>query len=861
MKSQKVANGVFWVEIPEADLRILCGCPADSVKHLIKLGLIAPASRAGVSFETGPNAILISDTPLQKGSFANLAEFPFLQMFYRQGMIIPGHPGNTGHKPLLIGLGDQVRAQAEYVMRGNYGLLSAEEIEACGVPRDAAAEMMAVKKRFAFGRIQATDELVDMKALDGQAVEIVPGVVVHRKGFNLYEFLAGGGSLEVDLNLGPGEEFQPSYTLPTRGIRREQFSVIHTGEGDGWDFNRPCTGSIVCSAGEFYVVDAGPFVTHSLEALGLSVPDITGIFHTHAHDDHFAGLTSLVRSERRLKYYAVPMVRMSVQKKLAALMNIDDEQFSRYFDVHDLRPGEWNRVGDMEVRPVYSPHPVETTVFFFRSGKRAARRTYAHLTDLSSFSVLHNLAVEGKDGAALSRRSHDQLIEKLLEPVDVKKVDAGGGSIHGDALDFSSDSSRRLLLSHGIPSVPPELAERGAIAGFAEVDVLISDGSVEHLRRVASASLKAWFPGVSRALIQELARCPVVEVAAGTEILPSDNPGARLILSGIAESGSSADGSLRRLTAGSFTTTVQEGDVAEAPCRAVGNVSFLAIPRALLRTFLSRNRALELLADARSLQDFLARSPLFAGIQSQNVLNTVAAGMQKRTLREGQHVAPSKKPELLLLADGQVDLVTGPRLVESIGTGGHWGEEQIVSAAPGFCEARAASDCVYFAVPADSLANIPLVQWGLLESFYRRMRSFRTGYRFEWFPFFSVGVGSLDDEHKRLFRIMDELSALMETSGSIAGHQTLKQKLLDFTRTHFENEEALMEIHGYSRLPTQRKDHAELLSKLERIVNAVERRSRPRPGTVTDFLKDWLLLHILIEDLQYRDIFQNAGLR
>ena len=39
-----------------------------------------------------------------------------------------------------------------------------------------------------------------------------------------------------------------------------------------------------------------------------------------------------------------PMVRATVQKKLAALMHIDEEKFFRYFEVHDLLPGDWNRV-------------------------------------------------------------------------------------------------------------------------------------------------------------------------------------------------------------------------------------------------------------------------------------------------------------------------------------------------------------------------------------------------------------------------------------------------------------------------------------------------------------------------------------
>ena len=120
----KVANGVYWLEVPEAQLYVLCGCPADSVKFLMKRGLIVTREKNGIAYETGPNAIVLSDVLVQNGSFANLAEFPVLQMLYRQGMILPNHPNNTGAKPVLIGSREQVHAQMEYIFRGNYGLLS-----------------------------------------------------------------------------------------------------------------------------------------------------------------------------------------------------------------------------------------------------------------------------------------------------------------------------------------------------------------------------------------------------------------------------------------------------------------------------------------------------------------------------------------------------------------------------------------------------------------------------------------------------------------------------------------------------------------------------------------------------------------
>ena len=119
-----------------------------SVKHLVKRGLITSTERDGVTFESGPNAILLSDVLIQNGRFANLAEFPVMQMLYRQGMILPNHPNNTGEKPLLIGLAGQVSAQLQYVYRGNYGLISKEEFMEAGISAEKAEEMMFLKLFF-----------------------------------------------------------------------------------------------------------------------------------------------------------------------------------------------------------------------------------------------------------------------------------------------------------------------------------------------------------------------------------------------------------------------------------------------------------------------------------------------------------------------------------------------------------------------------------------------------------------------------------------------------------------------------------------------------------------------------------------
>jgi hemerythrin len=195
MTKTDIANGMSLVEIPDAGLSVLCGCPENAVKFLIKRGIIREVERDGQRFETGPNAILLSEMPVQGGRFRNLGEFPVLQMLYRQGMIIPGHPNNTGARPMIIGMRDQVEAQSRYIYSGNYGLSTIEELEATGLASGKTAELFRLKLKFAFGSIRKTEELLDLRVFDGHAIELRGGAFVRRIGANRYEFLHDGQSV------------------------------------------------------------------------------------------------------------------------------------------------------------------------------------------------------------------------------------------------------------------------------------------------------------------------------------------------------------------------------------------------------------------------------------------------------------------------------------------------------------------------------------------------------------------------------------------------------------------------------------------------------------------------------------------
>lgn len=470
MRTIKIAPGISLVEVPEVGLSILCGCPENAVKHLMKAGAISWTEAGGKRFETGPNAILLSERPIIGGRFANAAEFPVLQMLYRQGMVLPGYPANTGRRPMLIGLKEQLEAQARYIHLGNYGLSSLEEMEAAGMSPALAKDRMAIKLSFSFGSIKPIRGLLDLRVVDARAVELRDGVFVHRLGDNRYAIIYGRERAEVDLET-RGSLAGTSYVLPQVQPVPADFAILHLGEGDGWDPSRPCIGSAILYRGDWYLVDAGPDIEESLKAVGLGLSDLRGIFHTHVHDDHFIGLAALFRGPRRLRYCAVPWVRAAAAKKLSALAGIAEGDFCRYFDVHDLVEGAWQDLDGLEVLPIHSPHPVETTIMRFR----AFGKTYAHWADLSPFRVLDSMQRPSPDGAALVPGMDPEAVAKVkadyLEAAELKKLDVGGGMIHGDADDFAQDSSALLLLSH---TDSPDAVQRpwGRVAAFGEMTVL-----------------------------------------------------------------------------------------------------------------------------------------------------------------------------------------------------------------------------------------------------------------------------------------------------------------------------------------------------------------------------------------------------
>ncbi|MBU2510165.1 bacteriohemerythrin [bacterium] len=861
-----VSSGIYWIEIPAADLYLLCGCPADSVKHLMKKGLIKTEERNGVSFETGPNAILLSDILVQNGHFSNLSEFPVLQMLYRQGLIIPNHPNNTGQKPILIGSREQVISQMRYIYRGNYGLISSEEISRTGISPETTREMMKIKTRFAFGQIKPSREFLDNRIVEQEPVEILSQVFIKRLKPNVFEISYRGETVLVDLNMAPDQNYEVPYPLNFHLIEREYFSVIHSGEGDGWDVNRPCMASILMFQGRTYLIDAGPNILGTLVSLGINISEVEGIFHTHSHDDHFAGLPSLIRSDHRLKYYSTPLVRSAVTKKLAALLSIEEDQIAEYFEFNDLQFDVWNQIDGLEVKPLYSPHPVENNIFIFRTIWEAGYRTYGHFADIVAFDVFDKMAVPDKHGEGISKSFLEKIKADYSQPCQIKKLDIGGGMIHGKAIDFIDDTSDRIILSHSSSPLKDAEKEIGSEATFGAVDVLIP-ASQNYAWRYAHQFLHSYFPDVPTAQIRILLNNPIVNFNPGTILLKEGEKveNIYLVLTGNVELIQSKHSVNHVVSSGELVGEIPalNDECSNATFRAVSFVQVLKLTHFIYLSFVEYNSLHEGIKELQKIRRFLRKTTLFGESISYTTQNRIAQSVTLIQYEKGVDLSLEDNNSLYIVKEGELEFYLGEKIFEKLKSRDFFGQESIIFGIPCLFHLRTTTESELFQIPGEMLKDIPVVRWKLFEAYEKRIQLLNSCHAgislFQWRSEYSVNIQIMDNQHQKLFSIADKMCKASESDLKQGMIAQVLSFLIKYANVHFKEEEALMKLYEYPETDIHCKLHQGLIQQINEFETRIKQNTLKPDHLFPDFFRHWIIKHILTEDRKYSRFLNDKG--
>jgi hemerythrin len=128
-----------------------------------------------------------------------------------------------------------------------------------------------------------------------------------------------------------------------------------------------------------------------------------------------------------------------------------------------------------------------------------------------------------------------------------------------------------------------------------------------------------------------------------------------------------------------------------------------------------------------------------------------------------------------------------------------------------------------------------------------------------WSDSFSVHVKEMDDQHRKLVEMINQLHDAMKVGKGKEVVGKVLTGLTDYTRRHFTSEENLMRIHGYSGYDEQKKAHDNLVSQVEDIRKKYSEGSL-QSQQVISFLKDWLVRHIQGMDRDYGPHLNSKGL-
>ena len=122
-----------------------------------------------------------------------------------------------------------------------------------------------------------------------------------------------------------------------------------------------------------------------------------------------------------------------------------------------------------------------------------------------------------------------------------------------------------------------------------------------------------------------------------------------------------------------------------------------------------------------------------------------------------------------------------------------------------------------------------------------------------WTEALSVGHAAIDKDHQGLFALIEELEGAGH-GGDLIGE--IIGRLETYAAEHFAREEDYMRRAGYPGIEVHIRAHEAFVEWVD-TVKATYRRAAESPYSlgdlVNDFLRRWLIEHIMTEDMRYRD--------
>lgn len=129
-----------------------------------------------------------------------------------------------------------------------------------------------------------------------------------------------------------------------------------------------------------------------------------------------------------------------------------------------------------------------------------------------------------------------------------------------------------------------------------------------------------------------------------------------------------------------------------------------------------------------------------------------------------------------------------------------------------------------------------------------------------WSKDYSVNVKEIDEQHKKLFGIINTLYQAMLDEKGREIQKTVIDEMINYANTHFKTEEKYMLQFNFAWYHEHKTEHERYTKKALELKERSEKVGFVITLEIMNFLKDWWQGHILKIDKNYSTIFNENGL-
>jgi len=133
--------------------------------------------------------------------------------------------------------------------------------------------------------------------------------------------------------------------------------------------------------------------------------------------------------------------------------------------------------------------------------------------------------------------------------------------------------------------------------------------------------------------------------------------------------------------------------------------------------------------------------------------------------------------------------------------------------------------------------------------------------RIKWSDEYSVGIQLIDDQHKELINLTNNLynHVTGNKEEERAYFDKVIQYVLDYVKNHFVTEEQCMLATNYSGYSEHKHRHDEFTFSVIKSINEINTGKVLALEKFADYLKEWILTHIAVMDKQYNLYFKKTA--